>query len=79
MMLPVNSVNEEELPGDKLLQQVLSRSDGIGNIQVISSQSGIVVVCQGADDPAVRLDIIRALGSYTGFKSDKITILKMAE
>ena len=42
------------------------------------SENGVVVVCDGAENAAVRLDIIRAVGSYTGFGSDRITILKLA-
>ena len=46
---------------------------------MIVSENGVVVVCRGAEDAKVRLDIIRAIGSYTGFGSDKITVLKMAD
>lgn len=79
VLLPGKNEVDGSLPGDMLLQQVLSCSVGVGEAKVISSDSGIVVVCQGANDPRVRLDIIRAVGSYTGFGSDKITILEMAE
>lgn len=64
---------------DALLQQVLSCSQGVGKAQVIVSENGVVVVCSGANDAKVRLDIIKAIGSYTGFGADKITILKMVE
>ena len=47
--------------------------------ELLISESGVVVVCQGAENARVRLDIIRAVSSYTGFTSDKITILKMAD
>ena len=33
----------------------------------------------GAENAAVKLDIIRAISSYTGFGSDRITILKLAD
>ena len=79
LMLPGNSVKDDSLTGDTLLQQVLTCSSGVGKAQVISSENGVVIVCQGAENAQVRLDIIRAVGSYTGFGSDKITILKMAE
>lgn len=64
---------------DALLQELLSRTEGVGSAQVLISDSGVVVVCRGAEDPKVRLDIIRAVGSYTGFGSDRITVLKMAD
>ena len=38
---------------------------------------GAVVVCQGADDPQVRLAIAEAVSSLTGLGTDKITIVKM--
>ena len=64
---------------DALLQQVLSCAEGVGEAKVIVSDSGVVVVCRGAENAKVRLDIIKAVGTYTGFGSDKITVLKMAE
>ena len=38
---------------------------------------GAVVVCQGADSAAVKLNIVRAVSSLTGLGSDKITVVKM--
>lgn len=38
---------------------------------------GAVVVCEGADSPAVKLDLIRAVSSLTGLGSDKISVIKM--
>lgn len=62
---------------DEPLKTVLSCTSGVGRAEVIVSGCGVVVVCDGAEDAKVRLDIIRAVSSYTGFASDKITILKM--
>lgn len=64
---------------DVLLQQVLSCSKGVGEARLISSENGVVISCEGANNAQVRLDIIRAVSSYTGFSSDKITILKMVK
>ena len=61
------------------LEELLTESSGVGRIRVIVSETGAVVVCEGADNAAVRLDILRAIGSYTGFGSDRITVLKMAD
>lgn len=63
--------------GDALMAEILSCSEGVGEARVLISETGVVVVCGGADDASVRLDIIRAVSSYTGFGSDKITILKL--
>ena len=38
---------------------------------------GALIVCQGADDPLVRLCITQAVASLTGLGADKITIAKM--
>ncbi len=38
---------------------------------------GAVVVCQGGDDPAVRLAVVDAVSKATGLSTDKITVLKM--
>lgn len=38
---------------------------------------GAVILCQGADNAAVRLSIVEAVMSVTGLTSDRITVLKM--
>ena len=38
---------------------------------------GAVIVCQGADNAAVRLSIVEAVRSATGLSSDRISVLKM--
>ena len=38
---------------------------------------GAIIVCQGADDPNIRLAITEAVGKITGLKSNHISILKM--
>jgi stage III sporulation protein AG len=38
---------------------------------------GAVVVCQGADAPAVRLAIVEAVSKVTGLGADRVTVLKM--
>lgn len=62
-----------ELP----FREVLCRTEGVGRAEVLVSEKGVVVVCDGADSAAVRLDILRCVKSYTGFGSEKVTILKM--
>ena len=82
MLLPLSPSTpkaEAEDSSNRQLEQILSCSRGVGEARVLLSDSGVVVVCKGADDAAVRLDMIRAIRSYTGFGSDKITILKLAD
>ena len=38
---------------------------------------GAIVICQGADSPAVRLAVIDAVSKITGLGSDRISVLKM--
>jgi len=38
---------------------------------------GAVVVCEGGDQPSVRLSVVQAVSGVTGLSSDKITVLKM--
>lgn len=62
---------------DLRLQQTLCEAKGVGETRVLISDHGVLVVCEGGDDASVKLDILRAVGSYTGFGSDKITILRL--
>ena len=38
---------------------------------------GAIIVCQGADDPTVRLAIVDAVSKVTGLGADKISVMKM--
>lgn len=38
---------------------------------------GAIVVCQGADSPAVRLAVVEAVADATGLTTDQISVLKM--
>ena len=38
---------------------------------------GAIIVCQGADDAAVRLAVVEAVSDVTGLGSDRISVLKM--
>ena len=82
MLLPTGSSaaqSEGETDSEEIrLQILLSSVEGVGETRVLLSDSGVVVACRGADSAQVRLEILRAVGSYTGFGSDKITILKLA-
>ena len=42
-----------------------------------SALVGAVVVCQGADDPTVKLALVQAVASVTGLGTDQITVVKM--
>lgn len=38
---------------------------------------GAVIVCQGAENPRVKLSVVEAVKSVTGLSADRITVLKM--
>lgn len=38
---------------------------------------GALIVCEGADHPAVRLDLINAVSALTGLSSSQITVVKL--
>ena len=58
-------------------------SDGNRNQQALVTQvlspkyKGAVVVCQGADIPAVKWAIVEAVSKATGLGADQISVLKM--
>lgn len=59
------------------LEEVLSEIDGAGRVSVLCSETGVAVVCEGAESAKVRLAVTQAVTSYTGCGSDRITVLKM--
>lgn len=61
------------------LENVLGETEGVGRVRVIVSEKGAVIVCDGAGNASVRLDVLRAVASYTGFGSDRVTVLKMTD
>ena len=44
---------------------------------VFGQYRGALVVCQGADSPAVRLQLVNAVAGLTGLSTDRITVIKM--
>ena len=80
MLIPGSGDNTPVLSqSDALVSEMLSQVQGVGEAVVLISDKGVVVVCSGADNAKTRMEIIQAVGSYTGYGSDKITILKMVD
>ena len=78
MLIPTADRRELTPPGaQEALAEILSKTQGVGEARVLISENGVVVACTGAANASVRLDILRAVRSYTGFGSDKITILRL--
>ena len=88
MLLPIgesssrsisSQTDEQRLATDEQrLATVLQRCDGVGNVTALLSDTGAVIVCDGADDAAVRLSVIKAVEAFTGFSSDSIQVIKTA-
>ena len=79
MLLPTGEKKgeAETCTADQRIQELLCRAEGVGQVRVLISENGVVVLCQGADNAKARLDIIKAVSTYTGFGADKITVLKL--
>ncbi len=74
MLLP--SASSHETAPENSLGEALSLTQGVGEAYVLVSDNGVVVVCDGAQDAATRLEIIMAVRTYTGFGADQISVLK---
>ena len=70
---------DADLTEEARLEALLSAMEGVGKTEVLLSESGAAVVCQGADNASVRLNITDAMRCYTGLGADKIAIFKMNE
>ena len=44
---------------------------------VYGQYQGALIVCRGADSPAVRLQLVNAVAGLTGLSTDRITVIKM--
>ena len=74
MLLP--SASARDTIQENSLSEALSLTQGVGEAYVLVSENGVVVVCDGAQDAATRLNIIMAVRTCTGFGADQITVLK---
>ena len=61
------------------LEALLNSMEGVGQVEVLLSEKGAAVVCQGADSGSVRLAVTETVRCYTGLGADKIAIYKMTE
>ena len=67
---------------DKTIKTVIvtdSQRSETGLIRQVNpaAYKGAIVVCQGADSPAVRLSVTQAVSKITGLGTDSICVLKM--
>jgi hypothetical protein len=72
-----DTAQAEEATEEARLAFLLTQIEGVGQTELLLSDSGAVVVCQGADSASVRLAIAQAVRCYTGLGADRIEIFKM--
>lgn len=70
------TADETERGEEVRIAALLSRIEGVGDARVLLSDSGAVVVCEGADSAAVRLTVTQAVKCYTGLGADEVKIFK---
>ena len=69
--------DEEEFETETVLISEDGREEPVVIRTIYPTYKGALIVCQGADSAAVRLNIVQAVSSLTGLGSDKITVVKM--
>lgn len=70
--------NSGDLRSDTVLITDSARTESGLVLQILPPvYRGAVIVCQGAENSKVRLDIVEAVKSVTGLSADRITVLKM--
>lgn len=79
MLMTLPTGGAKDSGAEKQFREILCSTEGVGRAEVLVSEKGVVIVCDGADSAAVRLDILRCVESYTGFGSGNVTILKMKD
>lgn len=78
----VYQTNSDVSSGNTRIETVIitdAQRQESGLIQQVNPPAylGAIVLCQGADDPVVRLEITQAVGKITGLSTDRICVLKM--
>ena len=84
VLCPTNTIKNQ---WQQELSTVLSKMEGVGKCQVVVSVSedeknnyhpdGVVVVCEGAGDPAVKREIISVAQALFSVESHKIKIMNL--
>ena len=69
------SSSDAGLSNEQRLAAILESSRGVGSANVLISEHGAVVVCDGAADPEVKLRVVKSVEAYTGLSCDEIQVL----
>lgn len=76
LLLPTHGKEEATSDDESRLAATLECIQGVGEANVLISENGVVVVCDGAWNAEVKLTVINAAEAFTGFTSDNIQVLK---
>ena len=69
---------EPAVSGEELLVISEGSSEKVVDLYYVNpAYMGAVIVCRGADLPAVRLEITRAVSAFTGLGADAIRVIQM--
>lgn len=75
LTLPTHGSSKAPKTDEERFAALLQATDGVGDAQVLISDNGVVIVCDGAWNAEVRMTVINAAEAFTGFTSDKIQVL----
>ena len=79
LLIPSGSTKSSSDAGlsndEQRLAAILESSRGVGSANVLISEHGAVVVCDGAADPEVKLRVVKSVEAYTGLSCDEIQVL----
>lgn len=75
-------IREEDGRTQEQSNTFLYQADGDSRLPLVCRElspvyRGALILCQGGDDPVVRLALIQAVAGLTGLGSDRITVVKM--
>lgn len=78
-----NNEQRTDSNGNELRSTIVTVSDSQRNESGLIKQinpptyKGAIIVCEGADDPAVQFALINAVSNVTGLGTNKISVLRM--
>lgn len=64
-------------PLESALGEQLNRIEGVGRAELLLTDNGALVVCDGALDAGIRMKVLEAVSSVTNLSYDKISVIKM--
>ena len=67
---------------EKRMENVIRKMEGVGDCDVViidehNQITGVLIVCEGAEDISVRIRVQNALGTLLGIENSKIGVVPM--